>query len=158
MNYLTAQNSYYSLDVQIIRGYFPDSVSEHYVEVCVQRSNETISRPLKNRNGCECQTSKTISSLEPKWDYNCPKTIVLMANEKEFLDKGIVVFQVYNKFAENNQFYGNGFISMKELIRNEMNRKENMIYLYQDLNGKSKEIGRVFVIINWSFKFNRKFL
>jgi hypothetical protein len=116
-----------------------------------------MNRPLKDRNGCECQTSKAISSLEPKLDYNCPKTIVLMANEKEFLDKGIVVFEVY-KFSENNQFYGNGLISMKELIGNEMNGKENMIYLYQDLNGKSKEIGRVFVIINWSFKLNRKFL
>ncbi len=144
--------------MQIIRGYFPDSLSEHYVKVCVQRNNETINRPLKDTNGCECQTSRAISSLEPKWDYNCPKTIVLMANEKEFLDKGIVVFEVYNNFSENNQFYGNGFISMKELIGNEMNGKENMIYLYQDLNGKSKEIGRVFVIINWSFKFNRKFL
>jgi hypothetical protein len=112
---MTAHNSYYWLYVQIIRGYFPDSLSQHYVEVCVQRNNETMNRPLKERNGCECQTSKAISSSEPKWDYNCPKTI-LMANEKEFLDKWIVVFEVYNKFCENNQFYGNGLISMKGLL------------------------------------------
>jgi hypothetical protein len=69
-----------------------------------------------------------------------------------------LLFQVFKKFSQTNQFFENCFVSMKDLIRNETNGKENKITLYQDFNRKSKEISRAFVRMNWKFILNRKLL
>jgi hypothetical protein len=41
-----------------------------------------------------------------------------------------LLFRVFKIFSQTNQFFGNCFISMKDLMRNEMNGKENKITLY----------------------------